>query len=57
MLLQKQEIVDRLEENGDIGTARQTELVLPDQVDTDRDQQLLTELGVNIEYLLNQNEQ
>ena len=57
MLLQKQEIVDRLEENGDIGTARQAELVLPEQVDTDRDQQLLTELGVNIEYLLNQNEQ
>jgi hypothetical protein len=57
VLLQKQEIVDRLEENGDIGTARQAELVLPEQVDTDRDQQLLTELGVNIKYLLNQNEQ
>ena len=36
MLMQRQEIVDRLEENGDIGTARQIESVLPEQVDTER---------------------
>jgi len=56
MLMQRQEIVDRLEENGDVGTTRQIESVLPEQVDTERDQQLLTQLAVNIEYLLNQNE-
>jgi hypothetical protein len=54
MLLLRQEIVELLLENGDVGTAKTVELKLPEQVDTRRDEDLLTELGVNIEYLLDQ---
>ena len=54
MLLLRQEIVELLLQNGDVGTAKMVELRLPEQVDTRRDQELLTELGVNIEYLLDE---
>lgn len=52
MLLPRQEIVELLLAEGDAGTAKMVELKLPEQVDTQRDQELLAELGVNIEYLL-----
>jgi hypothetical protein len=52
MLLLRQEIVELLLENGDVGTAKMAELKLPEEVDTRRDQEVLTQLGVNIEYLL-----
>jgi hypothetical protein len=51
MLLRRQEIVALLE-NGDVGTAKMAELKLPEEVDTRRDQEILAQLGVNIEYLL-----
>ena len=52
MLLLRQEIVALLLENGDVGTAKQVELKLPEEVDTRRDQEVLAQLGVNIEHLL-----
>jgi hypothetical protein len=52
MLLLRQEIVALLLENGDVGTAKMAELKLPEEVDTRRDQEVLAQLGVNIEYLL-----
>jgi hypothetical protein len=52
MLLPRQEIVELLLAEGDAGTAKMVELKLPEQVDTQREQELLAELGVNIEYLL-----
>jgi hypothetical protein len=52
--LLRQEIVELLLQNGDVGTAKMVELKLPEHVDTPRDQELLTELGVDIEYLLNE---
>jgi hypothetical protein len=51
MLLRRQEIVALLE-NGDVGTAKMAELKLPEEVDTRRDQEVLAQLGVNIEHLL-----
>jgi hypothetical protein len=52
MLLLRQEIVELLLENGEVGTAKMAELKLPEEVDTRRDQEVLAQLGVNIEYLL-----
>jgi hypothetical protein len=50
MLLLRQEIVALLLENGDVGTAKQVESTLPQLVNTSRDEDLLIELGVNIEH-------
>lgn len=52
MLLLKQEIVEMLQENGDVATAHQAAAKLPDQVDTDKDGDLLRQEGIDIEYLL-----
>ena len=52
VLLQKQDIVAMLEDNGDLVTAQQADAKLPDEVDTDADVELLREEGINIEYLL-----
>jgi hypothetical protein len=52
VLLRKQEIVAMLQDNGDLVTAQQAEAKLPDEVDTDVDEELLREEGINIEYLL-----
>jgi hypothetical protein len=52
MLLPRQELVDLLQEEGDIGTARQAELSLPEQIDTLKDRDLLNQLRVNVEDLL-----
>jgi hypothetical protein len=48
------ELAELLEENGDPGTAHRARVTLPDEVDTDRDEALLTELGVDVEDLRNQ---
>ncbi|MBA3529142.1 MAG: hypothetical protein H0T91_07545 [Propionibacteriaceae bacterium] len=52
MLLLKQEIVEMLRDNGDVGTAHQAEAKLPDEVDTDKDGDLLKQEGIDIDYLL-----
>lgn len=54
MLLLRQEVVELLLQNGDVGTAKMAELKLPEEVNTTRDQELLTELGVDVEYLLDE---
>jgi hypothetical protein len=56
MMLLRQELVDLLQENGDIGTARQAELILPEQIDTLRDRDLLNQLRIDVEYLLDRKE-
>ena len=52
MMLPRKELVDLLQENGDIGTARQAELSLPEQIDTLKDRDLLNQLRVDVEDLL-----
>lgn len=52
MRLLKQEIVEMLKDNGDIGTAQLVEAKFPKEVDTDKDDELLRQEGVDIEYLL-----
>lgn len=52
MLLPRKQLVDLLQEEGDIGTARQAELSLPEQIDTLKDRDLLDQLRVNVEDLL-----
>jgi hypothetical protein len=52
MMLPRQELVDLLQENGDIGTAKQAELTLPEQIDTLRDRDLLKQLRIDVEDLL-----
>ena len=52
VLLQKQDIVAMLQDNGDLVTAQQAEAKLPDEVDTEADAKLLREEGIDIEYLL-----
>lgn len=54
-MLPRQELVDLLQEEGDIGTARRAELSLPEQIDTLKDRDLLNQLRVNVEDLLNRN--
>jgi hypothetical protein len=54
MLLLRQEIVELLLENRDIRNPEQVELKPPEQVDTRRDQELLTQLSVKIEHLLDE---
>ncbi len=52
MILLKQEVLGMLEDNGDLATAQQARITLPDEIDTDRDHPLLNDLGINVEYLL-----
>lgn len=52
VVLQKEEIVAMLQDNGDLVTAQQAETKLPDQVDTEAHGELLREEGIDIEYLL-----
>ena len=48
------ELAELLEEHGDPGTAHQVRATLPDQVDTERDEGLLAELGIDVANLRNQ---
>lgn len=52
MRLLKQEIVEMLRDNGDIGTAQLVDAKFPKEVDTDVDGELLRHEGIDIEYLL-----
>ncbi len=54
MLLQKQEIIDLLAENGDLATAFEVEGSLPELVDTDQDRELLEQQGVHVASLLDE---
>ncbi len=51
-MLQRQDIIEMLRDNGDVGTAHQAETQLPDVVDPDEDSELLKQLGIDVEYLL-----
>ena len=52
MELTKQEIIEMLEENGGLGTARQASTVLPDVVDRDKDRDLLEQHAIGLDYPL-----
>ncbi len=52
MELTKQEIIEMLQENGDLGTAHQASTELPDVVDHDKDRELLRQNGIDLDYLL-----
>jgi hypothetical protein len=52
MVLTRQEIVEMLRDNGDLGTAHQAEAQLPETVNLDKDRELLQQHGIDIEYLL-----
>jgi hypothetical protein len=49
MMLLRQELVELLQEEGDLGTAHRAESILPEQIDTLRDRDLLNQLEVTIE--------
>lgn len=51
MMVTKQQLVELLRQEGDEGTARQAEIELPDQVDTERDSELLDKYGINVSDL------
>jgi hypothetical protein len=52
MQIDKQQILDLLRSTGDTGKADQAEKDLPDQVDTERDSGLLSNLGIDVNALL-----
>lgn len=51
MRLHRADIVDRLNDNGDMASAHQAEATLPEEVDTERDHALLKQCGVDVDYL------
>jgi hypothetical protein len=53
MQIDKQQILDLLRSTGDTGKAEQAQKDLPDQVDTERDSGLLSNLGIDVNALLN----
>lgn len=52
MQIDKQQILDLLRSTGDTGKAEQAQKDLPDQVDTERDSGLLSNLGIDVNALL-----
>ena len=54
MKITRSEIAALLEEHGDPGTAHRARATLPDEVDTERDDELLTTLGVDVADLRDQ---
>lgn len=52
MQIDKQQIVDHLKGKGDQDKADQAESELPQQVDTDKDQGLLSKFGINPQDLM-----
>ncbi|EMY35093.1 hypothetical protein D477_006301 [Arthrobacter crystallopoietes BAB-32] len=52
MQIDKNQILDLLRSTGDTGKADQAEKELPDQVDTERDSGLLSNLGIDVNALL-----
>lgn len=54
MLMKRREIVDLLQENGDMATAHTAQANLPEEVDTENDKEQLQRHGIDVEYLLTQ---
>jgi len=52
MQIDKNQILDLLRSTGDTGKADQAERELPDQVDTERDSGVLSNLGIDVNSLL-----
>ncbi|GLB65886.1 hypothetical protein [Arthrobacter mangrovi] len=52
MQIDKQQILDLLRSTGDTNKADQADQQLPDQVDTERDSGLLSNLGIDVNDLL-----
>ncbi len=52
MMIDKQQILDLLKQQGDEGTVQQAQSELPEQVDTDKDAGLLEKYGINVQDLL-----
>jgi hypothetical protein len=50
----KEQILEFLRSRGDQDKAQQAEGELPDQVDTDRDQGLLSKYGIDVQDLMSQ---
>ena len=51
MELKKQTVVDFIKDRGDEGRVAEAEEILPDEVDTERDEALLARLGVEADDL------
>ncbi len=51
MDLKKQTVLDFIKDRGDEGRLAEAEEILPDQVDTERDEALLARLGVEADDL------
>lgn len=52
MQIDKQQIIDFLRSQGEQGKAQEAEQKLPNQVDTEQHQDLLSQLGINPQELL-----
>lgn len=52
MVIDKQQVVDHIREQGGEGQAQQAMQTLPDQVDTDQHGNLLQQLGADIQKLM-----
>lgn len=52
MQIDKQQILDLLRSTGETGKADQAQKDLPDQVDTERDSGLLSNVGIDVNALL-----
>ena len=52
MQFDKSQIIDMLQSEGDDAKASQAETELPDQVDTDKDADLLSEIGIDPQELI-----
>lgn len=51
MQLRKQTVLDFIKDRGDEGRLGEAEEILPDEIDTDRDEALLARLGVEADDL------
>ena len=52
MQFDKSQIIDMLQSEGDDAKASQAETELPDQVDTDKDADLLSKIGIDPQELI-----
>lgn len=52
MLVRKQELIERLVQNGEEAEAWDVEDKLPELVDTEQDRELLAGLGIDVDSLL-----
>jgi len=52
MLMNKKEIIELLQANGDMATAHTAQANLPEEFDTENDRDLLAQHGIDVEYRL-----